>query len=364
MLSPQLRSIKAALLGLSFIYLLWFVLLRDSTPSGSEKLPPLSSDDGLQVSRVQPDAVKQPVKLKPEALKQSRDPQVGEALQIEDIAAFEGTQVNGRARVDKNGRLLLDRDLRRLFDYFLTVRGLYDDQQLLALLASYLASSLPESALSEALEHLEHYLAYLHAVSELLADATSTDGEELRYLVEARQNLRRSMLGQELAEAFFADEEAYEAHQLEAMRLGRDLTLSDEQRRLMLENNDLALPAHLYQQRQKTFQFARLKQELAAPSGERDSYQIVASQYGEQAAQRFVELERQQERWQQKLELAFEQRQRIFSLAASESSRSRQLRLWQQYLEEHFTPLEQKRVRALLSDRLQLDLNKESEVIP
>lgn len=148
--------------------------------------------------------------------------------------SLRGTEVDGEVRFAADGSVIADAGLRRLFDYFLSTMGETDLAGVRALLRSHLQSRLDPAQTERVLAAFERYVAYQRALMDA-PGAQSTD-PAVR-LAEARR-LRRSLLGEAMAEGFFAEEEALAELSLKRRDIAADPALSAERRRELLDALD------------------------------------------------------------------------------------------------------------------------------
>jgi lipase chaperone LimK len=129
-------------------------------------------------------------------------------------------------------RLVLNRALRDVFDYHLTSghpgsRPEHRDQ-----LLKHLESTLPARAFGEAAKIVDKYIAYLDAFSQMFqqnavpaagegSNASPLDPERLSEYYAQRTRLRQTMLGIELTEIWFGEEEAEDRDYVTALRENR-----------------------------------------------------------------------------------------------------------------------------------------------
>jgi hypothetical protein len=125
---------------------------------------------------------------------------------------------DARIAIDANGHLVPDRALRSLMDGFL-VRARESERQVMeAQLREFLAARLRQPAAGEADRLVTAYVAYLQADAQILArerfpqpDADGLSEQQVGHLLSwqrTRADLRARMLGEEVASAWFADEDA------------------------------------------------------------------------------------------------------------------------------------------------------------
>src|SRR3569623_369510 len=151
--------------------------------------------------------------------------------------SLRGTQVDGAVHLDANGRPVADRDLRRLFDYFLARTGERGSAQIRADLLAYLRDTLGLDAAAQA-RLLAWYDAYLDTGRAAADLARSGDLAEDQARLPA---LHRERLGAELAKAWFGAEDDYADHTAQRLAIGHDEALSPQQREEKLAQLDRSL---------------------------------------------------------------------------------------------------------------------------
>lgn len=118
-----------------------------------------------------------------------------------ESTSLRGTVADGEITVDNVGKLQLTPGLRRYFDYWLGLIGERTTAQIVQLASADLASRVPPEVAREVLKALTSYLDYLEreARANLSADLDQRHAE--------LKSLRREVLGEALASAFFGAEE-------------------------------------------------------------------------------------------------------------------------------------------------------------
>lgn len=236
-----------------------------------------------------------------------------------------GTEVDGAVKLDGRGGIVLDVDLRRLFDYLLARSGEMSEEQLRQLSEQQLAKLYPAQA--DALIAL--FRRYL-MLRERMANVPKTDSVALN--LDRLSALRTDVLGAEMARAFFADDEALARFALARQQLQTSaITLSAQQRR----EQEIALldtlPTHLREDWENL-----LQQEAISAATERGDVRAQAALLDAQAQARVQQLEMER--------AAFEQRVRSYlaarAQAADESAREAMRARW-------LHPDERARVAAL-----------------
>ncbi|HYD80650.1 MAG TPA: hypothetical protein VEC06_12645 [Paucimonas sp.] len=115
-----------------------------------------------------------------------------------------------------DGRLVIDQTLHQVIDYFL-LSGQPGDRTLhAAQLRAYLRNALPPVAAQEALQIVDRYLLYMNLHDDLLARQALPQWVDLPSAAEAdrianwviqRTRLRQTVLGREIMQAWYAEEE-------------------------------------------------------------------------------------------------------------------------------------------------------------
>lgn len=253
------------------------------------------------------------------------------------------TQIDGAAALDALGRPRADRELRRLFDYFLARSGEQPPEAIRSALALHLHPQLPPPALATV---LAWYDAYVALERDSVATAQAAGGADAAF--ERVRALRRERLGIALADAFYAQDEAdYRLAQQRAQARGALSAESDpaQRARRAAELNDEAAAAPALQASAQWHdalaQQQRFERDGADPAAR---YAAREAQFGAAAAQRLGELDQQRAQWQLRLRSYAAQRQRVLADGGlSQDQRRRRL----DALLAGFDPNERRRVDAL-----------------
>lgn len=135
-----------------------------------------------------------------------------------DRSSLRGTEVDGGASFDANGEMVLDLALRRLFDYHLSLIGERDLPQIRQLLADYLLGRFDPRKAATVLGYFDRYAGYRQRLGESKIGEAADPRERLANAMA----LRRQILGDAMATAFFAEEEALAALTLKRMDIAGD----------------------------------------------------------------------------------------------------------------------------------------------
>ncbi len=253
-------------------------------------------------------------------------------VEVGHAPSLRGAELDGHLHQDDAGRLVEDRELRRLFDHLLAGQGEVGLAALRERLRAHALEVGGEALARQALDAFERYLDYLRSEAELDPAGIADLGQRL----DALTALRRRLLGDELAEAFFGEEERYARDALARMAGGEGLVDAPEAERWRAERSAATEHQRALEQ---TEQFEHLDLPPAQRHAER------AALYGEAAADRLAALDAERAAWQQRLDDWRSKRERIESDPRLDAAaRERAL---QAELDARFDPAEQRRVRAL-----------------
>ncbi|HYD78708.1 MAG TPA: lipase secretion chaperone [Paucimonas sp.] len=312
------KTIRWALLGLTAVLLL-LVANRFRSP-----------DDPPAAPTVQASPVREPTQLGP-----GRFSAAAGALP----AARPDTEAPGGLALTADRRLIVNKALRDVFDYFLLGGHAGERAQHVARLLAHLRDALPSPAHEEAVRIAHNYLAYLEQHDKLLARADAprltTDGnlppadlDRIGAWLAERARLRQSTLGIDVARAWFGDEEIEQQRKLAELRGGA--------RQPALEEADPV--------QQTMSNLSALRAQGASEQAQRN---VIAERFGEAAARRFDALEREEQAWRERYAAYRREAERIRQQAgAAAEDRMRQL----DGLRQQMFPAEPERMRAQALD--------------
>ena len=225
-------------------------------------------------------------------------------------ASLQGTEVDGTLLADDNGNLIINPDIRRVFDYFLSTLGTESLAKIEQRLRAYIQHQLPVKAAQQAEQLLENYLALNQALSMLESPVEGETGGlsqtgVLRERLLSIQSLRREYLPADVIDAFYADDDALYQLALWRMDIIQDGTLSVDQRTQALADLVQSLSPHLQRvmnKLNKQQQLNRLTKCLLDNGGsDADLYQLRKSFYGPDAAERLAQLDQSRQQRQTRM---------------------------------------------------------------
>lgn len=243
--------------------------------------------------------------------------------------------------VDEQGNLRISNDLRTVFDQFLLAIIDDDLDTILIRINHYLESQLNEPALSQAKDILQQYIGLKTALYDLEQSLASQLKETelnsenyldlLKYQLDQRNRLRAEILAPEIHDAFYQEEERYDAFTYERMLVLNDKQLSQEQKAQQLAELEHQLPEDIQAARQETQLTDVLKvktEALKASGADQDAIRSMRTEmFGEEAATRFDELDKERAEWQNRLDQYMNQREQLLSnKGISEDEKLKQIR--------------------------------------
>lgn len=218
--------------------------------------------------------------------------------------SFGGTQIDGRLQADAAGNLLIDGDVRRLFDYFLSAMGTEPLAQSVQRLRQHIAAQLPEPAQSQAQALLNQYLDYKRELLVLDSSAGRQDLSALRQRLATVQALRARIFSPAAHQAFFAGEETYDRFTLERLAIQLTPGLDANAKGAALDQLRAGLPAELQDAVLPQLQ-SQLREQTAtlqASGGNAEQLRQLRQQLvGNAATVRLEQLDRQRQAWQARL---------------------------------------------------------------
>jgi len=263
------------------------------------------------------------------------------AEQLIEQTSLRGTSADGEISLDAGGRLRPDLGLKRYFDYWLGLIGERTLAQIIELAQADLATRVPPAAASAVLKALTRYLDYLEQESRR---GLSADLDQRQIELKA---LRREVLGAELAQAFFGEEE-------------RDTDLLLARRAILRDTPPSAQPAALAaleRTREQGAASARLQSVLQADvetqtqaleRTDADAATRLAARtvlVGEAAAERLADLDQARAEWDNRVS-AFRQARSAIERDAALTKQARQAAI-EALKRRDFSDPEQRRLSAL-----------------
>lgn len=271
-------------------------------------------------------------------------------------ASLEGTVVDGVLSVNEQGALIVNREIRHLFDYFLAALGEESLETIRFRIKRYLAQSLPQSALPAAEQLLQSYLMILTERATLPSygyAAAALDRLDVKAVKEHKalvQSINERYMTDPEIEAFFGKENRLDAYTLARIELLQDRSLSEEERAYSLqilsdEFKDIATKTRDNSRTLQTLQdIARHPMDGTSPE---EVNQARVRLVGEDAAARLQDLDERRYRWNERLEAWLRERADLIASSSwDEITTQNEIDLQRS---RYFSPAELNRVRSLES---------------
>lgn len=216
--------------------------------------------------------------------------------------------VDGEFKTDGAGNLIINHDIRRIFDFYLSF---YSGQELAViekLLAEKIKRDLKPPASMQALALMKRYLAMLS--SQQMQQHQPPPGQDLaanfKLHLQLAHEKRDAYLSAQEQQAFYAQEDTYNQYMLQKLAIieNQNSSASAEQLTALLHT----LPASL----QKQIKNATLISDLNRSSGNSShKIELYRQYYGAQAAANIENLQRQRQHFAAKFAAYYEKKQQI-----------------------------------------------------
>lgn len=228
-----------------------------------------------------------------------------------------GLHVHWNIAANANGKLVVSRDLAALFEFFLSTHTEEGLATSLGRIEEYLRGTLPDTAATEALDILRAYLAYKQGLTRFeppkdriftgnqSEDLIATVGD-VKAAMNQRAAARRQILGAEVADAFFKDDEAYDAYTIKRLEADTNTSLNAAEREARIAQAEQLLPEDKRTRVQQERKEAALNQRiesLRAQGGNEEAIRNLRTElYGAQEASRLAAVDQEQAAWMQRLQ--------------------------------------------------------------
>lgn len=237
--------------------------------------------------------------------------------------SLQGTEIAGNLREDVTGQLIVDKDLRAFFDYFLSLRGETDEATIQQYFYQLINYKLGPVARQQAQAVLQDYLNYLAALKEVSLVAIEgenyknkkLDSEMFKNRKAQIREIREQYLSPSIAGAFFQEEDEYDNYMFDMMAIKENPNLSDVEK--------LSQQSQLIQNLSPEFQHSIglaedyqqfLRNKLLSTGGdEEETYTLHERLFGREAADRLATLDMQRNQWRQLLRNYLLERQQLMA---------------------------------------------------
>ena len=164
--------------------------------------------------------------------------------------SLEGTEIDGRLKADAEGNLILDLEVRDLFDYFLNAAADVSPETVIEQLEKLANDNLPKKTVKQVMDLLDDYIKYKETAMALMdQDLIPANEQTQDYQIKMLENsfhqlkdIRRQTMSPEAVTAFFGLEEAYGSYTLESIKIQNNDTLSMQEKAMQLSLQRQQLP--------------------------------------------------------------------------------------------------------------------------
>lgn len=267
--------------------------------------------------------------------------------------SLKDTRIPFDLRVDEQNQLIIAASLRRLFDYFFTLVGEEDISLIKQRIVEILERHLPEPARTQASTIFQEYVALKEAeiaLREQLAADYQASGRQLdlQERVRLMRELRQSLLSPEVYDAFYAAEDQRAEYSLQRHEILRDSTLSLTERNNALRELDRQLPESLREAKEEEYVHKELSQQIeqarAGGASDAEVFQLRSQVYGQEAAARFAEADKQQAEWNGRVAVYRQQRREVMQSGLSGADQAAEI---ERLREQHFSGPELMRIPVI-----------------
>jgi len=271
-------------------------------------------------------------------------------------SSFKGTDIDGRLEVDHQGNLIITKNLKDMFDYFLSSFGERSIAAILVSLKKHIHQQLEEPARSQALEILYSYFSYKNALLELevpLDDSNtnilkSNNLSIFKERLSAINRLRQDYFNDDVSQAFFFHTQQYDQVTLRRMEINHNELLSPDEKQALLKEADQQLPEDVLRIKDSSSKHLSLKAKQMAmeDATTEEIYSMRTQEVGAEAATRLAKLDDQRAQWQLRCQDYQNEKELILQSGLSTQDQEQAL---QQLMESRFNKNEVRRLRALES---------------
>lgn len=257
--------------------------------------------------------------------------------------------------VDQQGHLVINQDIQKLFDFYLTATGEESLIHIIARIKHQLDQQLNPPALSESIDILEGYLQYRNHIAQITHQAKQNPSHDInspqgvRQVREQIADSRDQFMSTQVIEVFFGKQDEYDHYMQDLQLIDSNELLTLEQRKQALNALQAQSPQWLREQQQsanRLNEFRQLRQQMTnEQTGEADLQGLAEQTFGVEAADRFAQLAIKRQQWHDKIDEYHQQLASVLnSNAQHDENRQEQIALLR---EQYFKGGELLRIAAI-----------------
>ncbi|MFT7185308.1 MAG: lipase chaperone LimK [Pseudohongiellaceae bacterium] len=282
-------------------------------------------------------------------------------LSVPFATSLEGTDIDGQLKSDTSGNLIIDLEVRDLFDYFLNTVGEVTPEIALAEIRKLAEGSLPESAVEQAMKILDEYLLYKKTAIELMSQSMiPADQQTKQYQIEMLEStfeqmksIRRQTMSADTVTAFFELEEAYGEYTLASIKVQHDDALSVDEKIAMQAFYREQLPEIIQKTEDSVIadgaKHKVVHQAILTSSSDELKQTLADHNYSEEASAEIIAYQNKQKNFDLRYQNYLFDKQQMSQSGLSEQDQSQQLQTLQDSYFKGESELSQARVRDLSS---------------
>jgi lipase chaperone LimK len=277
-------------------------------------------------------------------------PKVKDAFSF--VRSMEGTVSDGVITQSSEGELVVNVELRLLFDYYLAATGEKNLKDIVMEIEGVLDKKLSPRASAQAKNILARYITYKQALAEVekkQAGSTKNAISAMRDRFLAMQDLRQQFFNKKENQAMFGFDDLYDMDALARLEIDQNSTLTRVEKQQQTAALDAAMSPSLREAKEAPYQVVRLDQrarELRAHgASEDDVYRMRATATTHESAARLAEVDREEAQWKNRISNYLAETNRVKNALAGRNVDEQQAAL-QQIRDHSFTREEQKRLGA------------------
>ncbi len=265
------------------------------------------------------------------------------------VHSMEGTKPDGDIKVAGGDELVVDAELGRMFDYYLSAMG---EKSLAAIQVETereLDRKLKPAAAAQAKRLLGRYLEYKRDLVEVEKNPQIAGGTAaaVKGRLLAMQKVRAKYFSAKESEGLFGFNDAYDLDAVARIEITDNKALTEAQKKEKLAAVDAAMSPALREEREAPLRLVRLEeaaQKIRAQGGtEQDVYRMRASAISPEAAGRLAEVDQEEAAWKARIAAYLAERSKLMSNHQSEAERTSAI---QRLRQARFSADEQRRLPA------------------
>ncbi|XID74587.1 lipase secretion chaperone [Alkanindiges sp. WGS2144] len=231
--------------------------------------------------------------------------------------SLQGTEIDCAIQADASGKLVLNINVKRCFEYFLSQLGEKPlnviDQQV----QQHLNQILAPTAAQQAMDLWQRYLKYREAESKINVNSSTSDPDHLQQVFNALNHLRQQYFDATEMTALFGDEMTYNQYTIDRVNIMQNKSLSANEKAQQLKQRFAQLPPDLQKNlsdMSKLQDLRELTQQIKQHHGSKAELRQMREQLvGAAAADRLEQLDQRRENWQTRINDYLSQRDAILN---------------------------------------------------